>query len=367
MTNTDALLILNAVCGLGPIRIKRLLSSLGSAEAVLKASREDLAQVADMSEHVIFNILHFPKEKFLAHEYELLKHHGVEVLTIEDSRYPAGLREIHDAPIVLYVKGDIGALQDFAVAIVGSRRASLYGMGVARKFGMELAQLGIPVISGMARGIDTAAHEGALQAQGVTVAVLGCGLEHVYPPENGKLSNAIAQKGAVISEFPMTTPPVSFNFPRRNRIISGLSRGVVVVEAALKSGALITSDFALEHGREVFAVPGQVGSPSAEGANHLIQQGAKLTASVEDILSELAPQLLSDRTVKVSAASAKTAVILEGPEQALWEILGDDPLNLDELLTKSGFDVAQASQALLNLQFKKLIRQLPGQRYQRVL
>ena len=367
MTNKEALLVLNAVCGLGPVRVKNLIGTLGSAAAVLAASREELLRVPEIPEHVVANILHFPQDKFLAHEYELLLRHRIEVLTIEDNRYPAGLREIYDAPVVLYVKGDIQAFEHFAVAMVGSRRASLYGLGVAKKFAFDLAQLGISVVSGMARGIDTAAHEGALQAQGVTIAVLGCGLEHVYPSENAKLSEAIAQHGAVVSEFPMTTPPASFNFPRRNRIISGLSRGVVVVEAALKSGALITSDFALEHGREVFAVPGQVNALAAQGTNQLIKQGAKLVTSVEDILEDLAPQLLCERpSAQKNDLSAGSSPSLKEDEQALWALLGDDPLDLDELLGRSGLGAAKASSVLLNLEFRKLIRQLPGQKYQKV-
>jgi DNA processing protein len=365
MNNTEALLVLNAVCGLGPVRTKNLLAVFGSASGVLQASREELINAGGISEHIVSNILHFENDKFLAREYELLHEHRVEALTIEDRRYPEELREIYDAPVVLYVKGHVDALRNFSVAIVGSRRASFYGLEIAKKFAMELAELGIPVVSGMARGIDTAAHQGALQAKGTTVAVLGCGLEHVYPSENKKLSQMIAEHGAVVSEFPMATPPASFNFPRRNRIISGLSRGVVVVEAAVKSGALITSDFALEHGREVFAVPGQVNSPAAQGTNQLIKQGAKLTTSVEDILQELAPQLLSDSNHNRAASGIRPSS-LKGDEQALWAILGDEPLDLDELLGRSGFDVTKASQVLLNLEFKKLIRQLPGQKYQKV-
>jgi DNA processing protein len=359
----DALLVLNAVCGLGPVRVKSLVEVFGSAAAVLAASHEALSGVAGIPEHAVSNLLNFEKEKFLSQEYDLLHRHRVEAVTIDDRRYPAELREIFDAPVVLYVKGNMDALKSFSVAIVGSRRASLYGLGIAKQFGAGLAELGIPVVSGMARGIDTAAHEGALQARGITVAVLGCGLEHVYPSENRQLSERIAEQGAVVSEFPMATLPASFNFPRRNRIISGLSRGVVVVEAALKSGALITSDFALEHGREVFAVPGQVNSPAAEGTNKLIKQGAKLTTSVEDILEELAPQLLSERPAKNSPDKAPS---LKGDEQALWAALGDDPLDLDELLTKTGFDVTKASQTLLSLEFKKLIRQLPGRKFAKV-
>ena len=245
----DLYLILNAVPGIGPKRARQLIDHFGSPQSILNATREQLLALQDIPEHAILNFLHFSKDKFLSHEYNLMQSAGVQAICIEDEKYPQILKEIADAPLVLYIKGSPECLVSPAVAIVGSRRASLYGMGMAQVFAAKLAESGLTVVSGMARGIDTAAHQGAIKAGGVTIAVLGCGLNYVYPPENDLLAKSIFNTGAVISEFPMETPPASFNFPRRNRIISGLSRGVLVVEAALKSGALITSDFALECGR----------------------------------------------------------------------------------------------------------------------
>lgn len=366
MNKLDALLILNAIPGLSPSRIRTLVEHLGSFEAVVAAGREDIVSILDAPEHVLQNIIHFPKDKFLLHEYNLLRAHGVCVLTIDDEHYPEALREIPDAPAVLYVRGNSSVLKDPSVAIVGSRHASLYGLGIAQKFAMELAQSGLTIVSGLARGIDTAAHQGALKANGVTVAVLGCGLSHIYPLENKKLSQAIAEGGAVISEFPMETPPASFNFPRRNRIISGLSKGVVVVEAALKSGALITSDFALEQGREVFAVPGRAGELGSEGTNKLIKQGAKLTTCVEDILEELAPGLQEYRpSAPVSKENIVSDVELTPEERVVCSSVNDEPVHLDELAGKTGLTVTQAALVLFQLELKKLVRQLPGQKYQK--
>lgn len=366
MDKLDALLILNAIPGLGPSRIRTLVEHLGSPEAVLTAGREDVMNVPDVPEHALQNIFHFPKDKFLSYQYDLLRAHDVSVLMMGDEEYPQALREIHDAPTLLYIKGNPGVLKDPLIAIVGSRRASLYGLGIAQKFAMELAQAGITVVSGLARGIDTAAHQGALKANGVTVAVLGCGLSYVYPSENKKLSQAIAEGGAVISEFPMETPPASFNFPRRNRIISGLSKGVVVVEAALKSGALITSDFALEQGREVFAVPGRAGEIGSEGTNHLIKTGAKLTTCTEDILEELALELKEYRVSSVVPKEDAVADIELSPEErVVCASVEDEPIHLDELADKTGLTVTQAAFALFRLELKKLVRQLPGQKYQK--
>lgn len=366
MNNSEALLILNAISGLGPKRARALITHFGSAAEVVSASQSALLGVCGIPEHAVLNLVHFSSDKFLTHEYHLLKAHGVSVITTDDADYPADLLEISDAPLVLYVQGDRKALSDPSVAIVGSRLASLYGMNIARTFAMELAQAGLTIVSGLARGIDTAAHEGTLKAHGVTVAVLGCGLTHAYPAENKELSERITERGAVISEFPMETPPVSFNFPRRNRIISGLSSGVVVVEAALKSGALITGDYALEQGREVYAVPGQIGNPASEGTNRLIQQGAKLAMSAGDVLEDLAPVLKGDRTKDNQPASEIPNVVLSREEDMLCSSLEEHPLHIDELADKTGLSVTQAALSLFQLELKKIVRQLPGQKYEKI-
>ena len=366
MNNLDALLILNAVSGLGPIRVRAMIEHFGSPEKVLAASQDELLAIAHIPQHAILNMIHFSKDKFLTNEYALLRSNNVSIVTIEDEGYPSHLREIASAPLVLYVRGKCEVLNGPAVAIVGSRLASLYGMGIAQKFAMELAQAGLTIVSGLARGIDTSAHQGALKSGGVTIAVLGCGLNHNYPAENKGLAQSITEHGAVISEFPMETPPASFNFPRRNRIISGLSKGVVVVEAALKSGALITGDFALEQGREVYAVPGKIGDPAAQGTNRLIQQGAKLTMSVDDILEDLAPGLQEFRRApEEQTADRLPDVPLSNEEHVLCSSLDDEPVHIDELADKTGLTVTQAALVLFRLQLKKMVRQLPGQKYQK--
>ncbi len=365
-TNLEAYLILNAVAGIGPKRAKQLIEHFGSPQKVLSASREEWLAVFNIPEHAVLNFFHFSQDKFLENEYHLMRSSGVQVFCQEDEAYPEILKETVDAPLVLYIKGHAAALKGPAVAIVGSRRASLYGIGMAQTFAAELAQAGLSIVSGMARGIDTAAHQGALKAGGLTVAVLGCGLNYVYPPENEKLEQNIAQRGAVISEFPMETPPASFNFPRRNRIISGLSQGVLVVEAALKSGALITSDFALEQGRDVFALPGKVGEFSSQGTNRLIQQGAKLTTCVEDILLELAPGLAPFRKKEIENAEVIAADEgLSDEEKTLCGTLSNRTLHIDELADQSGINVVQAAMILFKLELKKLVRQLPGQKYEK--
>lgn len=368
MNNLDALLILNAIPGLGPKRIRAMVDYFGSPLKAVTASQNDLLSSGDIPEHAVFNLVHFSKDKFLEREDELLKARYVSVITVEDDRYPEHLREIDSAPVLLYIRGKVDVLKEPSVAIVGSRRASMYGLNTARTFAVELAGAGLSVVSGLARGIDTAAHQGALQTQGVTIAVLGCGLNHIYPVENDKLAERIIADGAVISEFPMETPPVSYNFPRRNRIISGLSKGVLVVEAALKSGALITSDYALEQGREVYAVPGQVGESASQGTNRLIQQGAKLVMSVEDMLEDLAPGLQEFRPQKkLQSQDMASDAALSSDENTVCSSLKDDPIHIDELADKTGLSVTRAALVLFQLELKKLVRQLPGQKYQKSL
>ncbi len=370
MTEQEYLLILNAVSGLGSIRIRRLLEYFGSAESVLSAGLEKIEQSAIAPPSVARNIASFKKESFLKEELNLVKKNKASFVTLFDQEYPKNLKEIPDAPIVLYVKGTLCKENDLAVALVGSRRASFYGLSTAEKLAMQLAELGLTVVSGMARGIDTAAHRGALKAKGLTLAVLGCGLTHAYPLENKKLFEEIAQKGGVVSEFSMQTPPIAHNFPRRNRIISGLSLGVVVVEASQKSGALITSDFALEQGREVFAVPGKVDNPSAKGVNNLIKQGAKLISTVDDIIEEL--KLPLKNYLKDSRKQeAKTVNQVQPPslsenENSVYVHIDKEAVHVDDITDRCGFSLSQTMAILLNLELKKMIKQLPGKYFSRL-
>ena len=344
MNELNALLILNAL----PISNKRvfaLVQHFGSARAVLDQPVDDWC----VSERAQSLIERFDRDAFLKQEFALMDQHDVDVMTYFDPLYPAALKEIPDAPMVLYIKGRIPDCSQ-AIGIVGSRRASLYGLDHARQFARRLAERGVPVISGFARGIDTAAHRGCLDADGVTIAVLGSGIGCIYPAENKRWVEKVCARGALISEFAMTTEPYPYNFPRRNRIVSGLSKGILVVEAAKRSGALITADFALEQGRDVYCLPGPVDSPASQGVHHLIQQGGKLVMCVEDILDT---PLVSTMPKKNAARKPKD---LSEAEVELLDQLTKDPKHIDEL-------GASASSILLKLQMKNLIRELPGKHY----
>lgn len=282
----------------------------------------------------------------------------IEVIRWEDPSYPAALRPIGDPPRTLYLRGTLRDEDKAAVAIVGSRRASVYGVAAAEWLGRELGRGGVTVVSGLARGVDAAAHRGALAGGGRTIAVLGCGVDVVYPREHRRLLAQIIEAGAVISEFPAGVPPLQHHFPRRNRLISGLSLGVVVVEGRERSGALLTADHALEQGREVFAVPGSIFAETSHLPHRLIQQGAKLVATVEDILEEL-------RLPKPPTPAAASAIALEGTEAAVYAQLTLDPQHMDVLALRCRLPVAEVARVLLGLELRGLVLALPGQRYVR--
>ncbi|MBU0468835.1 MAG: DNA-processing protein DprA [Candidatus Omnitrophica bacterium] len=367
MNENDALLILNAVDGIGNAYIKKLIAFYGSAMKVLSLSEAALSEGRIVPSKAAANILKFPKDKFLKSEYNLINKKRVRIITALDSDYPSSLREIPDAPFVLYVKGNIPE-DRLALGFVGSRKASIYGMNIAENFALRFAELGITIVSGMARGIDTASHRGALKAKGKTVAALGCGLSNVYPPENKKLLEEISENGAVVSEFPMETQPLPHNFPRRNRIISGLSLGVIVVEAAQRSGALITADFALEQGKEVYAVPGKVDSPTSKGVNNLIKQGAKLVTCIEDVLEDLSLQLsdcLKDaEELQGRDSNPRTTREDLDPEiKMILDFIGSRAVQIDEIVDKLEIDVKRLAVVLFQMEVKRLIKQLPGKNY----
>jgi DNA processing protein len=364
MTENDALLILNAIPGIGNRRCTRLIERCGSARAVLALSLSDMQHLANLPENSAKAFQEIEQEKFLEEEYRLIERHQVRAISIWDGEYPERLRNIPDAPLVLYLRGQLFADDDIALAIVGTRRPSIYGQTTAQRFATALAEKGVTIISGLARGIDTAAHRGALRGRGRTIAVLGCGLSQIYPLENIPLAKEIERQGALLSEFPMSAPPSSFHFPRRNRIISGLTLGVVVVEAAKRSGALITSDFALEQGREVFAVPGQVDQANAQGTNHLIKQGAKLVITVDDILEEIALPartiMTQERKTAARPMQAKAQASSDTEEQIL-NVLNQDPISIASLAERLRISLNKIFGALLQLEIKKLIKQVPGQ------
>jgi len=297
-------------------------------------------------------------------ESRLIKKENVKVITIKDEEYPANLKEIYSPPAALYVKGELKKEDKLSIAIVGSRHYSNYGRDTAQRLAGELAQLGITVVSGMARGIDTFAHNGALDSKGRTIAVLGSGLSNIYPPENKALVYKIAERGAVISEFPMATPPLAGNFPRRNRIISGLSLGTVVVEAAEKSGALITARCAYEQGREVFSVPGEVGRNNAFGTNQLIKDGAKLVETANDIIEELSVNIKD--ILKRKFTSLKSLPDLSEEELKIFQALTEEPLHIDDISINSMLPISKTSSILTALEIKGLVRKMPGNIFSRI-
>lgn len=358
-------LALSLTPGVGGISIKRLLDRFKTPEAVFQAPLEGLLQIEGLGEKVAREIRKGPVEKKVVKELSLLEEVGGKIMTIRDEFYPKRLKEIYDPPPLLYVRGDLKEEDELAVAIVGSRKTTPYGRWITEKIGQELARHGITIVSGMARGIDSHAHLGALSGGGRTIAVLGCGVDVVYPPENRNLYKRIIDQGAVLSEFPMSSPPEGGHFPKRNRIISGLSIGVVVVQAGMESGSLITANYALEQGREVFAIPGNVGSDSSRGTHQLIKDGAKLIESSEDILEEVLPQWRKER--EMPQEIERPVRDLTEEEKVLYEQLGETPLHIDALIRESQFEPGKVSSLLLNLELKGLISQWPGKCFSKKL
>jgi DNA processing protein len=349
--------LLSMAAGIGPIRFRRLLETCGDARRAWNASDLDLA-AAGLERRTFESIRALRSSTTAEAAMARLERLGAHAVTLLDAEYPASLREIVDPPPVLFVMGDLLPADVRALAIVGTRRATPYGRAVADRLARDLAVAGVTVVSGLARGIDTVAHRAALDAGGRTIAVLGSGLDQVYPEENKPLAQRIRDGGAVVSEFAPGVPPDAVNFPRRNRIVAGLSRGTVIVEAGLKSGALITADFALEQGREVFAVPGSVLSPMSVGPNELLKQGATPVTSAEDLLAALGagggqPSL------------ARGVPMLGAEESTVFDALGGDPRHVDELARELGLGAGEISATLAVLELKGLARQVGGMVYAR--
>ncbi|MBI3601586.1 MAG: DNA-protecting protein DprA [Candidatus Omnitrophica bacterium] len=363
MTSQEALMVLNAIPGLAASGIRKLMDAFGSADQILQQNYKTLLEQG-LAPSLATNIVHFPKDKFLEGEYNHLRQKDVEVITVVDERYPSCLKAIPSPPLVLYMRGKHQMLSLPAVAMVGSRRASFYGIKIAERFAGVFARVGVAVVSGLAKGIDTASHQGCLKAQGATMAVLGCGLNHIYPKENTRLLEDIAQGGLLVSEFPMDTAPLMYNFPRRNRIISGLSLATLIIEAAEKSGALITADCALEQGRDVFAVPGNIDSDLSQGTNRLIKDGAKIALSAEEILQELGLEMKAQ--LEQEKSYEKPRVNLSVDEYKVYEMLDHQPNHIDVIAARCGLDIGALMIQVLNLELKGVIKQLPGQYYIRV-
>jgi len=351
-------LALHLTPGVGSILIKRLLDRFKTPEAVFGAPLRELLRIEGLGEKVAGEIQKGPSEKVVKRELSQLEKTGGKVVTLKDDDYPRRLKDIYDPPALLYLRGALRREDELAVAIVGSRKTSAYGREVTERIGRDLARHGVTVVSGMARGIDSVAHKGALQGGGRTIAVLGCGVDVIYPSENRNLFHQIIEQGAVLSEFPMGSPPEAGHFPRRNRIISGLSIGVVIVQASGESGSLITAGYALEQGREVFAVPGNIGAEGSRGTNQLIKEGAKLVESSEDILEEVLPQWRREGETAQKGGDAVLA--LTEAEKCLYGLLDETPLHIDALIRESQLDPGSVSSLLLNLELKGLISQWPG-------
>jgi DNA processing protein len=364
---------LNMVRGIGPRTANQLLNRFGSPAQVFAASRLSL-QKEGLKPDTIQELQDSSILDKANAEIERLEKLNAEVITLDDEDYPELLREIHDPPIALYVRGDLkAACERPCLAVVGSRRCSTYGVNVAESLARDLAAHGLTIVSGLARGIDAAAHRGALEANGVTVAVVGTGLETTYPKEHKKLEEQIIGHGAVVSEFPLGTPPLPQNFPYRNRILSGLCFGVLIVEASEHSGSLITARLAYEQGREVFAVPGNITSQTSFGPNFLIKDGAKLVQIWRDVIEELPREikevLLGVERPASSSSPANVQPIFESielseSERKVLEILSADvPAHIDQLLISSEMNSSELMNALLGLEMKDRIRQLPGKSF----
>jgi DNA processing protein len=359
MTPTEACIALNMLPTIGPVRLRRLLEVFETPDRVLVARRDALRAVEKIGNDVADQIVKWETIVDLPAELERIREFGANVITAQSSLYPRQLRDIHAPPIVLYVWGELTERDQHAIAVIGSRRTTHYGMESAKKLSYQLAYAGLTVISGLARGIDTAAHQGALAAKGRTIAVIGSGLSKLYPPENAALAEKIRSgNGAIVSEFSMEIEPDRQTFPMRNRIISGWSHGLLVVEAGLNSGALITVAQALEQGRSVYAVPGHINAPSAQGSNRLIQQGAKLVMDASDLLDDL--QILLPETKPAPNAAVRTLPALTEDERRVYDAIEAAETSIDDIATKSELPSATVSSALLRLELKRLVKQLPG-------
>ena len=370
MTHTEAYLALNLLPGIGPIRVQRLLERFESPERILTATGSELQSVSGIGREMADAIRDWENLVDVTEELRRMEEHGISALTLEDDAYPPALREIHNPPHLLYLKGEILDRDRHAIAVVGSRRITHYGRETARRLSFQLAHTGVTIISGLARGIDTAAHEAAIAAGGRTIAVLGSGIGNIYPPENAALAQRISENGAVLSEFPVLYVPDRQSFPLRNRIVSGMSQGILVVEAPSRSGALITANQAMEQGRNVYAVPGPIDRPSSEGCNRLIQDGAKLVIDSRDILDEMEMLFSLNSEPSSSGGSGSTSPVLEGlddTERSVLAALGDEELPIDTIIETAEMPSAIVSGTLLRLEMKRLVKQLPGKYFVKLI
>ena len=361
----DSLLLvaLNMIPDLGSIKIQSIAEKFKGYSEFIKAEPKEFLEIPGIGKKISEKIITYKAKIEPYREIEKATKQGVNIVTLFDKDYPEQLKQIYDPPPVLYIKGQKSILNNKAIAIVGSRKASTYGRRVAVNFAKELALMDINVVSGMARGIDSFAHKGAIEAGGPTTAIFGCGIDIVYPPENSRIMQEIERSGALISEYPPGEEPKSYNFPPRNRIISGASVGVIVVEAGEKSGSLITAHYALEQGREVFAVPGSVFSSNSVGTNKLIKDGAKMVTSMEDIFEELQIYFNTENKRERQKDAGILVNSLRGEEKLIGKALLDGEMHIDKLQQETGLDTGRLNSLLVVMEMKGLVEQLPGKIY----
>jgi len=364
MTDRDAYIALNMIQGIGPVTVASLVAALGSPRAILEAGRSELEAARVVGPEMAGKILEQRDKIDPAGEIEAASGLGAAIVTQCDSDYPRRLKEIHDPPLALYVKGRLSSTEP-CMAVVGTRHATHYGRDCAERLSYQLVQAGFAVTSGLALGIDTAAHKGALKAGGRTIAVIGSGLDIIYPAENKVLAGDISASGAVVSEFPLGRQPDRTTFAIRNRIVSGMSLGVIVVEAGTTSGALITARQALEQGRTVFAVPGRIDSPASRGPHQLLRGGARLVEDVEDVLEEF-EFLIPQRNSTQQAPREGPMPRLSPEESGLVSQLSDGAMDVDSLIRQSGLEPGKVSSLLIGLEMKKVARMLPGRQVELV-
>ena len=346
----------NLVKGIGPARLQALLDYFGDIESAWRAPAQALEE-AGLSARLASELIRVRNSDLLERTWQYIGEQSIQVMTWDDAAYPRRLKEINGAPPVLYVQGEISDTDQWAVAMVGTRRITAYGRQAANDLAGELARNGITIVSGLARGVDAVAHQASLKNGGRTFAVLGSGVDVIYPPEHRRLAEEITDQGALISDYPPQTAPEATNFPPRNRIISGLSQAVIVIEAGEKSGALITAAFAAEQGREVFALPGNIYAPQSKGANRLIKEGAQILTSAQDVLEFLDISQLGEHRV------ARAILPADATEAQLFEVLGHEPLHVDEIRARANLPIEKVSAALTLMELKGMIRQVGGMHY----
>lgn len=359
MSDLHYYIALNLLPDIGPVTFRRLISALGTPENIFRANSQELKKISGIGENRAKSISTFSQWDRVKNELRKAEQNNIRIISVSDDNYPESLKRIYDAPPVIYLKGTLAEIDKYAVAMVGSRSATPYGIQTAEKISYKLASSGLTIVSGMARGIDTASHRGAIDAGGRTIAVLGSGIDVPYPAANRDLMETIMYSGAVISEFPMGTPPLRENFPRRNRIISALSLGVIAVEAAPGSGSLITAKYALEQNKEVFAVPGNIISRNSKGTNTLIKNGAKLVETADDVIEELWPQI-KGVLKEDNLTNEKTMDSMNNDEKTIYGSLTNGPMHIDSIIRDMNMPSGRTLSTLLGLELKGMIRQAEG-------